>query len=262
MKQTLIYTITLSSMLLLIGCGGGGGKESSVPTIEVRATAISPLEAIQGQKTNFTVTGNHLNENDVTLSLVDCNDLSITSKSQTQLVFSCTPRNTGNKAFSLKHKNNTVFSQNITFKAQNVAAQIANLENSGAIPKLDRSDSLTGSDANNNGVRDDIDAYITANYSVANQKAAALQTAKALQSTLTVDISNIESVKEINRTVSRGIDCIFTVFTDNSSQNPTQAAQELESITTNTKSRLIAYLKYNKALDGTSSALTEGDSCE
>ena len=38
--------------------------------------------------------------------------------------------------------------------------------------------------------------------------------------------------------------------------------KELEGVTTNTKARLLAYLAYNKALDGTSSSLPVGDTCE
>ncbi len=38
--------------------------------------------------------------------------------------------------------------------------QIAQLEKSGQIPSLDRTNTLLGIDANNNGVRDDIEAYI------------------------------------------------------------------------------------------------------
>ncbi len=259
MEKKYLYILISCSVFMISGCGGSDKNNSDD---NVAATAISPLEAIQGQRTNFTVVGAHLNENGITLSLTDCNDVIITKQAETQLIFSCTPQNTGNKVFSLNHKNNIIFSKNINFKALNAAEQIAKLENSGAIPKLDRSDSLTGTDSDNNGVRDDIDTYISSNYSIPNQKTAVLQTAKALQKTLMVDTNNIESVKEVNRQVSRGIDCIFTVFNNNSTKSPTQAVQELESITANTKQRLLTYLKYNKALDGTSSALTEGDSCE
>jgi len=141
--------------------------------------------------------------------------------------------------------------------------KIATLEASGAIPKLDRSSTISGIDANANGVRDDIEAYITSNYTVAPQKAAAIQTAKAVQATLLVDTTNITAVKEANIKLSKAVHCTYLRFDgSNSSKTPAQVSQEIESMTTNTKERLKAYLNFNKALDGTSWAMPEGDTCE
>ena len=141
--------------------------------------------------------------------------------------------------------------------------KIATLETTGAIPKLDRSTTISGTDANANGIRDDIDAYITSNYSEAPQKAAAIQTAKAIQATLFVDTTNINAVKEAKIRASKAIHCIYFKFDgSNNGKQPAQVSQEIISLTTNTKERLNAYLKYSKALDGTSWAMPEGDTCE
>jgi len=136
------------------------------------------------------------------------------------------------------------------------------LEASGAIPKLDRSNTLAGTDANSNGIRDDVETLIAHNYTSSAQRTAAMQTAKALQSALTVDASDVSAVKMVDRKISRGINCIYSKFDASHDQNPAQVAKELEAITTNTKQRLLTYLRFNKALDGTSSALPEGDSCD
>lgn len=141
--------------------------------------------------------------------------------------------------------------------------QVMLLETSGAIPQLERSNTLQGTDANANGVRDDIEAIITSTYTSSIQRAAAMQTAKALQSALTVDKSDILAVKEVSREISYGVNCLYSKFDGaNGSKQPAQVIQELESMTTNTKQRLLEYLQFNKALDGTSSALPEGDTCE
>ena len=141
--------------------------------------------------------------------------------------------------------------------------QVVALETSGAIPKLDRGNTLVGTDANANGVRDDVEAILTSNYTSKIQLAAAMQTAKAMQNALTVDTTDIPAVKVVDREISRGINCIYSKFDGaNNSKQPAQVAQELEAITANTKQRLLAYLQFNKALDGTSSALPEGDTCE
>ena len=113
--------------------------------------------------------------------------------------------------------------------------QVSALETSGFIPQLDRGTSLTGS--------------------------AALQTAKALQHALVVNLTDATAVKAVDRQISYGINCIYKRFADNSPP-PARVTQELESVTTNTKERLLAYLQFNKALDGTSSALPQGDTCE
>ena len=133
---------------------------------------------------------------------------------------------------------------------------------SNAIPNLERGNTLVGTDINANGVRDDVEAILTSNYTSSIQLAAAIQTAKAMQNALTVDATDIAAVKVVDRDISRGINCIYSKFDGaNNSKQPAKVVQELEAITTNTKQRLLAYLKFNKALDGTSSALPKEDTC-
>ncbi len=141
--------------------------------------------------------------------------------------------------------------------------QLAALESSGAIPTLERGTTLAGSDTDGNGVRDDIEAYISAQYSGISQRAAAMQAAKALQAALLVNVQDAIATKDVSRKITYAANCIFDRFLGASaSRNPARVMRELEGITANTKPRLLAYLAYNKALDGTSSALPEGDTCE
>jgi len=141
--------------------------------------------------------------------------------------------------------------------------RLMELEESGEIPKLERGSTLTGSDLNANGVRDDIEAILARNYSSDAQHAAAMQTAKALQKTLTVDTTNLQAVKAVAREISYGINCIYSKFDGaEGTTQPSAVVYELRAITTNTKQRLLAYLQFNKALDGSSSALPKGDTCE
>lgn len=141
--------------------------------------------------------------------------------------------------------------------------QLAVLEASGAIPALERGNTLAGVDANGNGVRDDVEAYIVAQYVRASQRAAAMQAAKALQAALLVTVQDLVAAKDVSRRITYAANCIFSRFSDPlSSKDPARVMTELEGITANTKPRLLAYLAYNKALDGTSSALPEGDTCE
>jgi hypothetical protein len=150
-----------------------------------------------------------------------------------------------------------------TYAAKKPKEQVVVLEASGAIPNLDRGNAIVGAEANANGVRDDVEAFITRNYTSSIQRTAAMQTARALQHALTVDTTDKSAVKVVDREISRGVNCIYSKFGGaNSSKQPAQVVQELESITANTKQRLVAYRRFNKALDGTSSALPDGDTCE
>lgn len=142
-------------------------------------------------------------------------------------------------------------------------AQLAALEAAGTIPTLERGGSLAGIDTNGNGVRDDVEAYITAKYPDAPQRAAAMQAASALQAALFVNVQDVAAAKDVSRRVTSAARCIFSRFPGPpTSQYPARVMKELEGVTTNTKARLLAYLAYNKALDGTSSSLPVGDTCE
>lgn len=141
--------------------------------------------------------------------------------------------------------------------------KIAELEISGAIPRLDRSSNIAGVDANANGVRDDIEEFISRNYPLDSQRAAAMQYARGMQSALLVDASDISAVKEVKRQLSMATRCLYSKFGEKSDvKQPASVGSELIAVTTNTKQRLLAYLAYSKALDGASWATPEGDGCE
>ncbi|OWQ90274.1 hypothetical protein CDN99_12935 [Roseateles aquatilis] len=142
------------------------------------------------------------------------------------------------------------------------ADQLAALEDSGAIPKLERGPTIGGVDADGNGVRDDVDAWIASRYPAGVQRAAAVQAARALQASLLVNPQDLPAAKEASRRITYAANCVFTRFPAGGAIEPSRVMRELEGVTTNTKPRLLAYLAYNKALDGTSAALPEGDTCE
>ena len=131
------------------------------------------------------------------------------------------------------------------------------------LPNLEREPTLVGVDNDDNGIRDDIERYIDNNYIELDQKQAVEQYVKALQQTLITDLTDIKAVKSANRKLSEADHCIYSRFDgSNNSKQPAQVSQELESITTNTKERLLAYLAFARALDGTSWSIPKGDTCE
>jgi hypothetical protein len=166
-------------------------------------------------------------------------------------------------AFDVKHKKPRPKPCNEVVIPNNSASIVAELETSGDIPKLERTNTLAGIDNDKNGIRDDIDTYIQKNYSQLEQRKAVEQLAKAMQLIILTDPNDIFNLKKAGIQSGKAIDCIFIKFKMNSiDKNPSIVSSEIESITTNTKSRLLAYLAYAKGLDGTVFTLSNGDTCE
>ena len=146
---------------------------------------------------------------------------------------------------------------------RSAAEKLADLENRGRIPKLDRSDSLEGPDQDNNGIRDDVDAYIAQHYPEPAQRKAAEQFARAMQEAVTTGSTSVDTARAIDRRSSAAISCIFDRFDgENGSAYPAAVVEKLEGVTANTKKRLKSYLAYNKTLNGTALGSSEGDNCE
>lgn len=141
--------------------------------------------------------------------------------------------------------------------------QLAVLEANGSIPKLDRSSALAGTDADGNGIRDDIDSFIAANYKNPSERTAVQQIAKSYQSVLTVDLKDPVAIKAVSDFETRAIHCVHIRFAGvNSSNNPSAVSSEIKSISTNTKPRLLQLLAYSNALDGSVFSLPKGDTCD
>lgn len=150
--------------------------------------------------------------------------------------------------------------------ANPAAAAIAALEANGTIPKLDRSESLAGPDLDGNGVRDDVDAWITQKYPSVKQRSAAWQMARAFQQSILVPANDRTRAKIVSTKVDRAIDCLNIQFPESAGSMPANRVRvEIRGLTMNTKSRLKSFLTYNKLLDGTTSSLSETSeaiSCE
>lgn len=140
---------------------------------------------------------------------------------------------------------------------------LAALEEAGEIPRLDRSDDLSGPDTDQDNVRDDIGAHIDQHYTNEAQRNAALQAARAMQEVFTVDLEDQVAVKEVNRQLARADHCIYLVFEEGNEVKPAaEVSRELEAMATNTKPRLTRYLEFNKALDGSIWTTPRGNTCE
>lgn len=143
---------------------------------------------------------------------------------------------------------------------QSISAIVTKLEDEGQLPKLDRTDTLLGVDANGDGVRDDIKAWINKQDLSSPQKGALTQLALALSATLTADVANKSDLGRVYQLEAAAINCIY----DRKAQilkSGDRTIKVLESYTFNTKSRTLAAFKFTAALDGYVSSSSTETSC-
>ena len=138
---------------------------------------------------------------------------------------------------------------------------IEQLEDEGAIPTLDRTDTVRGIDADDDGVRDDVEAYIDTHFPAL--EAPARQLATALQSSLLVDRADAEELGAVAVEIARAVYCLQRSgrFVENMPDDP-DVIDDLQSITANTKRRMLHYVAFNAALEGTLSFPLQGEVCD
>lgn len=142
-----------------------------------------------------------------------------------------------------------------------LAEQIKSLEASGQLPKLDRSADIRGPDNDNNGIRDDIDAWIAAQPITDEQKRAARQSARVTQKQLLANLLNPTSLQSLAEESAASVVCLSNVFEPDYQKGLDLSAQ-IEAVTANTKHRAKQYLAYNRARSGSSGRLPEENACE
>ena len=142
-----------------------------------------------------------------------------------------------------------------------IKEQIKALEDSGKLPKLDRSSSIAGPDINKNGIRDDIDAWIGALPITDAQKKAAEQAARVRQAELLVDLNDKAEHDRLGVMASRSIKCLRVVFMPDY-QRGYDLSSQIEAITANTKERAKQYIAFNRAVSGTVESSVAGNTCD
>lgn len=135
---------------------------------------------------------------------------------------------------------------------------ITALETSGTVPTLGRSTSLTGPDANGDGVRDDIAQWIAQQPATTDQKSALLQLASALQQALLVDLNDQAALLAVSAREHAAVKCVVRRHVKSVVGD---AVRVLERMTANTRERAHAYLQYANAMNGSVSQSPEGDGC-
>lgn len=146
-------------------------------------------------------------------------------------------------------------------ESASLAQQIEKLEASGQLPRLDRSSNIRGPDADNNGIRDDIDAWIAGQPITDAQKRAAQQAGRVMQRELLADLDNRSLLDELGDLSMAAVKCLGDSFKPDY-QKGLELNTQIEAMTANTRERAKRYLAYNRAASGSSGRLPEGNSCE
>ncbi|CAH7001497.1 Chromosome partitioning protein ParA [Vibrio chagasii] len=134
-------------------------------------------------------------------------------------------------------------------------------------PMLDRSDSLTGTDVNKDGIRDDIEAFIDALEVTEPARKALKQNARYSQENLYHDFSkktktNIDKAMAMGNRYNKVIAC--KKFVGIPVRDRTNTGKTIRALTYNTKARTMAYLAYSHLQDGAISASLKAEAkyCE
>ncbi|MGD8171615.1 chromosome partitioning protein ParA [Vibrio sp. TRT 21S02] len=127
---------------------------------------------------------------------------------------------------------------------------------------LDRSDSLTGPDTNNDGIRDDIEFFINALEVTEPVRNALKQNARQAQENLYYDFSektpeNRKKAQRIGDKYLKVVAC--KTFVGMSINDRVRTGEILRALTYNTKVRTLAFIAYNHLQDGSVSTLLEAE---
>lgn len=159
---------------------------------------------------------------------------------------------------------------NLPFESRSMKDQLAELERSGVLPALDRSTDIAGPDEDNNGIRDDIDAYIAALPVSEPVRQAARQRARVQQQALLIDLQDRTALMALADASMAATVCMGDVSEVGvTEQERSRAGRDgaaitfkIEAITANTPERAERYLAYMRALHGTTTTLRRENACE
>jgi hypothetical protein len=148
--------------------------------------------------------------------------------------------------------------------------QLDDLERRGELPALDRSSDIAGPDADHNGIRDDIDAYITALPVNDAVKKAARQVARVQQNSMLIDLNDRVALLALSDASMASTACMSeSAEAGLPLEQHNQAGKDgfaitlkIEAITANTPERAERYMAYMRALHGTTTTYPTGKVCE
>lgn len=142
-----------------------------------------------------------------------------------------------------------------------VQQALASLEANGSLPKLDRTDALLGIDSNDDGVRDDLAAYIDSLPDTEVQKKALRRTARAVQSALEAGESgDVKMARMAVDKINIASACVFRAY--DIERIAFDKSQEMQKLTVNARARYDVYLRFNRSMSGIVITLPRSPVCD
>jgi len=135
------------------------------------------------------------------------------------------------------------------------AAALAALDQNGSLPILNRDNTVTGTDVNANGVRDEIDAYIASLSDSIPQKAALRQVSAALTNAMLVDVTDENALSAAMDMLTKSVQCVNSRYNTATNMMGTDKRHLIRKLTINTKVRFLANERFNTAMSGHSFSL-------
>ncbi|MEJ0034961.1 MAG: hypothetical protein WDO68_02550 [Gammaproteobacteria bacterium] len=129
---------------------------------------------------------------------------------------------------------------------------------SGVLPTLDLTASVTGTDTNGNGIRDDIEALIAKQSDLPLQRAALTQVAHSIQATLSLDPGNAGASATAAADMRKAIACLFVQYDASVASGRFHWIQE---VSINTLTRLQAYDRFNISMNNSATPMATGAVC-
>lgn len=142
---------------------------------------------------------------------------------------------------------------------------IADMDASGEYPILDRTDTLGGIDADNNGVRDDIDRIIASKSYAEKQRKAVEQSVRVIRRTLTEDLSPGARLDKLQLDTTRASLCMRDLFKDDKINAPNGGIRlyiEYKSLHLSTRKRYLRYREFSDTFNGKVISFRIRDYCD
>lgn len=271
--------LALSLLLALSACGGsdtattpanptpptGNAPQNSPPTVSIAAVA----EHEEG--TEVTLNGTAADSDGTitsyTWTQIGGTSASLDATNQTRLIFTA-PQVNGRETLTFELKVTDNGGANATARVEvvvvdevitTVSRAIEKLVEEGGLPDLDISDDLTGADANTNGVRDDIEAFIVSLPITQEQADKLMDYAGYLQQTIITDPETRQNKTAFADEMGQSLICALYAF--ESREQARSYLNQLQSYTANTYDRAVRYNDYSQSLNGSTLSLPSPSNC-
>lgn len=123
---------------------------------------------------------------------------------------------------------------------------------------FNRGGTVSGVDSDGDGLRDDIDAYISSLPDTPEQKDVLRQSAIAIENALKVDVTSQDKILEVSAQMSAASWCRHNQY---NSVTANRKSAEIERLMINTRPRFLAYAKFNAALSSATSVSPQENGC-